>query len=366
MWYWVAILTLTLGIFFTYLVRKFALHFNILDYPDQKRKFHFQPTPLLGGLAVFLTFTIITWSLALFTDNLIGKDVSLKQLIAITLAGLFLMIGGYLDDRYNLSWNKQIIWPILASLIVIIGGIGIKFVTNPFTVGLIYFDSLKIKIFTIGNIPYYLTWWADLFTFIWLMVLMYTTKLLDGLDGLVSGVGTIGGLIIFGLTQVPSWYQPSIGLLAITLAGACLGFLIWHWHPAKIFLGEGGSLYIGFMLGILAIISGGKIATALLIMGIPILDVVWVIVRRLFWNKKKISEADRKHLHFRLLEVGLSHRQSVLVLYFLTAVFGISSLFLRTQGKIVALLILALVMILLALSLILIYHHKIKKGKYFE
>ncbi|HCU47617.1 TPA: hypothetical protein DIC39_00950, partial [Patescibacteria group bacterium] len=144
--------------------------------------------------------------------------------------------------------------------------------------------------------------------------------------------------------------------------GACLGFLIWNWHPAKIFLGEGGSLYIGFMLGVLAIISGGKIATALLVMGIPILDVVWVILRRLFWDKKKITEADTKHLHFRLLDVGLSHRQAVLFLYFLTAVFGVTSLGLQTQGKLLAMGILALVMIVLAASLVLVYKNKIKKG----
>ncbi len=354
MW-WLVLVTFILSVSFTYLVKKIARRLKLLDYPDQNRKFHTQPIPLFGGLAIFLTFTAVVWLLAFFSDNLLGKDISFKQLIAITLAGLVLMIGGYLDDRCHWSWKKQIIWPILASLIVIMGGIGIKFVTDPFTGGLLHFDNLKIEIMRLAGVPYYFTWWTDLFTLIWLMMLMYTTKLLDGLDGLVSGVGAIGGLIIFGLTQAQAWHQPPVGLLAITLAGACLGFLVWNWHPAKIFLGEGGSLYIGFMLGILAIISGGKIATALLILGIPILDVVWVIIRRLFWDKRKISEADRKHLHYRLLDVGLSHRQSVLVLYFLTASFGVASLFLRTQGKLLALGIMTIVMVILATLVVMVY-----------
>ncbi|MFA4937585.1 MAG: MraY family glycosyltransferase, partial [Patescibacteria group bacterium] len=296
-----------------------------------------------------------------FSDQLIGKDISWRQLTAITLASLLIMIGGYLDDRKRLSPIKQFIWPVLAVVVVIIGGIGVKFVSNPLGEGLLYLDSVKIQILWWQGLPYYFTLWADLFTFLWILGMMYTTKLLDGLDGLAPGIGLIGSLIIFGLTQTAMWHQPPIGLLAIILAGACLGFLIWNWHPAKIFLGEGGSLYIGFMLGVLAIVSGGKIATALLIMGIPILDVVWVIIRRLFWDKKKITQADRKHLHFRLLEVGLSHRQSVLFLYFLTAIFGVSSLFLRTQGKLLALFILGLVMILLASILVVMYKRKIKK-----
>ncbi|MFH1111559.1 MAG: MraY family glycosyltransferase [Patescibacteria group bacterium] len=353
---------LVLSLCFTYLVKKWAEKRKLLDYPSE-RKLHSRPTPLGGGLAIFLSFTIIVWVAAFFSDQLIGKDISFRQLGAVTLAALLIMIGGYLDDNKHLSPIKQFIWPALAVIVVIIGGIGVKYVSHPLGEGLLYLDSIKIEIIRFGGVPYYFTLWADLFTFLWILGMMYTTKLLDGLDGLVPGVGLIGSLIIFSLTQTPMWHQPPIGALAIILAGACLGFLIWNWHPAKIFLGEGGSLYIGFILGVLAIISGGKIATALLIMGIPILDVIWVILRRLFWDKKKITEADRKHLHFRLLDVGLSHRQSVLFLYFLTAAFGVASLFLKTQGKILALIILGLVMLMLAMGVALIYWRKNKKGQ---
>ena len=110
---------------------------------------------------------------------------------------------------------------------------------------------------------------------------MYTTKFLDGLDGLVSGLSVIGGLIVAGLCLFTKFFQPEIATISLIFAGACAGFLIFNFYPAKIFLGEGGSLFCGFILGTLAIISGGKIATTLLILGIPILDLIWVILRRL-------------------------------------------------------------------------------------
>ena len=178
---------------------------------------------------------------------------------------------------------------------------------------------------------------------------------------MVPGVTAIGALVIFTVSLY--WDVPSSGtsVLALILAGACLGFLIYNWHPAKIFLGEGGSVFCGFMLGVLAIISGSKIATALLIMGIPILDVIWVIIRRLWQGRSPVS-ADRKHLHFRLLDIGLSQRQAVIFLYFLTAAFGVTSLFLRSRGKLIALAVLAGIMVFLGLGLVVIYKKKKRHG----
>ena len=181
------------------------------------------------------------------------------------------------------------------------------------------------------------------------MGMMFTTKLLDGLDGLTSGIATIGAFIIFVLSLTDKTFQPDVALLAVVFAGACAGFLFLNAYPAKIFLGEGGSLWVGFMLGMLAIISGGKVATALLIMGIPILDVIWVIIRRLFFEHKSIGRGDSKHLHFRLLTAGLSHRQSVLLLWGFAGLFGLASLFLQTRGKVYSLVVLVLVMIILGL-----------------
>jgi UDP-N-acetylmuramyl pentapeptide phosphotransferase/UDP-N-acetylglucosamine-1-phosphate transferase len=176
---------------------------------------------------------------------------------------------------------------------------------------------------------------------------MYTTKLLDGVDGLVSGLGLIGSLVIFLFTSTTQYSQPDIAVAALIFSGACLGFLVLNFNPAKIFLGEGGSLFIGYVLGVLAIISGGKIAIALLIMGLPILDVFWTIARRLLKGKNPFRFADRQHLHHRLLDLGLSPRQTVAVFYVFAAVFGLSGLFLQSRGKLLALIILLGLMLLL-------------------
>jgi len=136
----------------------------------------------------------------------------------------------------------------------------------------------------------------------------------------------------------------------LIFSACCLGFLFFNWHPAKIFLGEGGSLLLGFILGVLAIISGGKIAIALLVMGIPILDVIWTIIRRLVAGKNPFKFADRGHLHFRLLDLGLGQKRTVLIFYFLAAIFGVSGLFLQSLGKVFALLILFAIMLVLVIG----------------
>ncbi|MFW5888663.1 MAG: undecaprenyl/decaprenyl-phosphate alpha-N-acetylglucosaminyl 1-phosphate transferase, partial [Patescibacteria group bacterium] len=143
------------------------------------------------------------------------------------------------------------------------------------------------------------------------------------------------------------YYQPDIALASLIFTGACLGFLIFNWNPAKIFLGEGGSLLLGYILAVLAIISGGKVAIALLVMGVPILDVGWTILRRLKEGKNPFKFPDKKHLHHRLLKAGLSQKQTVLTFYVLSGAFGISALFLQTEGKIYAFFAIFLIMVLL-------------------
>jgi UDP-GlcNAc:undecaprenyl-phosphate GlcNAc-1-phosphate transferase len=189
---------------------------------------------------------------------------------------------------------------------------------------------------------------------------MYTTKLLDGIDGLVTGVTAIGAFIIFLFTMTTKYYQPDIGLAALILAGVSLGFLVFNWHPAKIFLGEGGSLFLGFALGVLAIISGGKIAIALLVMGIPIMDVAWTIIRRTKAGKNPFKFADREHLHFRIFDSGLSQRQTALVYYILATLFGLSALFLQSLGKLLALVLLLIIMLTVIISF---YHFEKKHRK---
>ncbi len=357
--YFLAFITaFILAVIFTVIVRHLALKFKIVDIPSVDRKIHDKPIPFLGGLAVFASLFSVVFYFAYFTDLLAGKNIDLKNIWAVFIAASLLAIGGFLDDRFDLKPAKQLIWPLLAIIVVIAGGIGITKITNPFG-GLIILDQYQWVLFWWDGIPYRLTLLADMFTVVWLFGMMYTVKLLDGLDGLVPGIGSIGAIIIFLLSTTTRWYQPDTALLAIILAGSCLGFLIFNWHPAKIFLGESGPLLIGFMLGVLAIISGAKIATALLIMGVPILDVVWVILRRVFWeHKNPFRTSDRKHLHFRLLDVGLSHRQAVLLLYFLSILFGSLTLFLQSVGKLMALGLVVVVMLVLGGILVTLYKHK--------
>ena len=320
------------------MIRWIAIRFDVLDRPEiSKRKIHTKAIPLLGGLAVFLSFFIVLL-IAKYFSLLPGPAPSNKHLIGIIIAALFLMFGGFLDDKYHLPPAQQFIWPVLACLTIIISGIGITFINNPFGSGYLYFDILKIEIVRINGVPYYFTPLSDVLTFLWLLLLMYSTKLLDGLDGLVSGVTVIGALSITALCLFTQFYQPDVASMSLILAGAFSGFLIFNFHPAKIFLGEGGSLLAGFSLGVLAIISGSKFATTFLILGMAVLDLISVVFQRFFEKGRFLFSPDKKHLHFRLLEAGFSHRWAVIFYWFIALIFGFIALFLRTQGKVIALL----------------------------
>ncbi len=316
--------TLILSIIFTMLMKRLAVNLNIIDRPDEERKIHRIAMPLLGGMAIFLSFFIILYFVR---DKLLSGDLEAHHWLGFFIGACFLMLGGFLDDKYNLKPREQIIFPVLAISSVILGGVNIEKITNPF--GGFFFPGL----------------FSAVLITTWLLAMMYTTKLLDGLDGLVSGVTAIGGIIIFLFTMTTKYYQPDIALAALIFTAACLGFLIFNWHPAKIFLGEGGSLLLGYILGVLAIISGGKIAIALLVMGIPIMDVVWTVVRRAWAGKNPFKFPDRNHLHFRLLDLGLGTRKTVLIYYAFSAIFGLSALFLQSRGKALALIILILIML---------------------
>ncbi len=347
-------LAFALSLSATSIVRWLAQRMKIVDVPTvaPERKIHARPVPLLGGVAIFLAFFAVVGIFSQYPNGVTGPHILPKYLVGMLAAALVLMIGGALDDKLRLPPTVQILFPIAATLIVIASGIGIRLITNPLG-GVIDLTSVNLPVFSWHGTPYYVTLWADVFTFAWLMGMMYTTKFLDGLDGLVAGITTIGSLAVFILSVRPPVLQPETARLALILAGAAAGFLIWNWHPARVFLGEGGSLLTGFLLGTLAIVAGSKVATALLIMGIPILDVVWVIVRRVFIeHRSPFRSADRKHLHFRLLDVGFSHRGAVVFLYLLTAVFSATTLVFRGVQKLMALIVLTLVMLALGTLLV--------------
>ena len=333
----------------TLAVKKIAVYFKIVDQPDTGgdgatagstigdgasagRKIHTRPIPLLGGVAIFIAYFGL---LFLFSGRFLAGNLRWSHLIGFFIGALIITIGGVLDDKYNLKPSQQIIFPLLAIAAVILGGVEIAKITNPFG----GFLNLQSLVFI-----------SPLLIALWLLGMMYTTKLLDGVDGLVSGMSAVGGLIIFLFTLTTRYYQPDIAFAAALLVGACLGFLIFNWHPAKIFLGESGSLLLGYILGVLAIISGGKIAIALLVMGIPILDVAWTIIRRLLKGQNPFKFADRGHLHYRLLSLGIGQRKTVLIFYALSLIFGLSGLFLQSRGKFWALAVLVIIMLLLVIG----------------
>lgn len=317
-----------LSLVLTPLVIYVARRFRIMDFPMEWRKTHAKPTPLFGGLAIFLSFFII---LFLFINNgSIGEKALPKNiLLGVFVGSIIIMIGGFLDDRYKLAPKHQIIFPTIATFIAIVSGTHISFITNPS-----------------GGVVNIVPVLGFIITFAWLMGMMYTTKFLDGLDGLVSGVTIIASFIIFIVSLFWDIKNSGTSHMSLMLAGAALGFLIYNFYPAKIFLGEGGSIFLGYMIGVLSIISGSKIATSILIMGLPIIDTLYVIIRRIRQGKSP-AVGDREHFHYTLLDSGISQRKAVSIIYCTTLLFGLSSLFLNTKGKIIAICVLIITSIFL-------------------
>lgn len=312
----------------TGVVRSIAFKYRVLDVPTGDRKLHKEPTPLLGGLAVILAFDIVS-AIFYFSVDLLNKNIPLRSMVAIWAASLVLGIGGAIDDKKSLPPSRNIIATLVAVLIIVALGIGIPHITNPLG----------------GQIPLSGIL-SGVFVSLWILGMVYTTKLLDGVDGLASTIGSIAMLSIFALSFTPQVQQSYTALLAIIGAGSILGFLMFNWHPAKIFLGESGSTFIGFLLAVLAIIAGGKTATAFLVMGVPILDVAWVIARRIMSGQSPFR-GDRGHLHFRLLDLGLSQPKTVLLLAAFSMVFGGVAVGLQSMGKFLSLIALLGVMIVL-------------------
>lgn len=327
----------------TGLVLVLARRFGIVDKPNKERKLHKKATPLLGGLAIYLVFFLV---LFFNLDKLTAGALGLSHWLGFFAGASILMLGGFLDDKYDLRPRQQLLFPVLAAAAVIAGGVEIEKISNPFG-GFLYLNSISLPLLTVGGKTLGIALLSDALIFFWLLGMMYTTKLLDGVDGLVASISLIGSLIIFAFTSTPAWSQPDIALAAFVLAAAILGFLVYNWHPARIFLGEGGALFLGFSLGVLSIISGGKFAVALLIMGIPILDVAWTIVRRLKAGKNPFKTADRGHLHFRFLDLGLGQRETVALYSFISLLFGLGAIFLQSRGKVLALAGLLVLMFLL-------------------
>jgi len=321
------------AVILTPIISILAIKLKILDLPNNERKIHQKPIPLLGGLAIFLAFNLVVYFYFKESPIFLIGTITGKNLLGIFFGSLFLAIGGFLDDKFNLKPWQQIFWPVLAVLTVIIFGIGIDSITNPFASGVFDLTKINFNLFWWHGFPYKLTLLADIFTFFWLMSMMYTTKLLDGVDGLVSGVSIIGALFIFFTAlNKADFVQYDIALLAIILVGAFAGFLVFNFNPATIFLGESGSTLAGFLLGSLSIMAGSKVGVTLIVMSIPILDFLWTIIRRKMEGKSPFKIGDKKHLHHRLLSAGFGPKMTVFILYALTLVFGFLAYFMQDFG----------------------------------
>ncbi len=345
------LLTFTL----TGLVRTVALKYRILSKP-RPRDMHKQPVPRLGGVALVLGFVLIFWltawqwsDIVWFTNEIrIGID---RHALGLIMGALVLLVWGIIDDMYSLSPGKQLLGQFLAASCIIFSGIGIEYITNPFgpSGSVIWLNQVNIPLINLGAYTTSLTLWSDLFTLVWLMGMMNVMNWFDGLDGLSSGVSIIAAVLLTMLSVTVGSPAGIVAMLVIAL-GAMVGFLPWNFYPAKIFMGTAGSTFLGFLLGVAAIISGGKIATALLVLGVPVLDALWVVVRRLATGHP-IFKADRRHIHHRLVDAGLTVPQAVLILYAISALFGGLALIRNnTDVKLQLAMLLALVVVIIGIG----------------
>lgn len=273
----------------------------------------------LGGVAIYLTFLV---------GFLIFVPLDLPR-IGLLIGATIIFAMGLADDLYPLpAWVKIMIQIIAVGLAV---GFGIRVdqINNPLGGVIVFSEELAVLI-SAG----------------WLFITINTINVLDGLDGLAGGMTGIFAVVLFWLSLFAVVNQPAMALMAILLLGAVGGFLYWNWYPAKIFMGDSGSNFLGFIIGALAIISGGKLATASLILGFPILDLLWSGWRRIRQGRSPFSP-DREHLHHRLLAAGVSHPAVVKIILFASMAFGVAALLAGAWVKLICLALVGLIMIIL-------------------
>ena len=280
-------------------VRRFAIKHRVIDRP-QERKVHKKSMPRLGGLAICFGF----WVAVLATQPLT------REIYGLLAGGMLICLVGIWDDFRGVSPRIKLLFQVLAAGIVIAMGVRVDFMTNP--VG--------------GEFSlYYLTYPV---TVLWIIGVTNAVNLIDGLDGLAAGVSAIAGVTL-GIVSVLEGFS-QVGMLAFILAAAALGFLKYNFYPAKIFMGDTGSLFLGYNLSVIAILGLTKSTTVIslflpvVILGIPIIDTMLAIVRR-FYCRKPIFCADKEHLHHRLLAIGLSHQRTVLTIYGVSMFLGFSA-----------------------------------------
>lgn len=291
------------SILLTPLVKRLAFRLGAVDAPNY-RKVHARIMPRLGGLAIFGAF-IIGLGIYSYFGSLS------KYSIAIMVGALVIVVTGVLDDMYEISAKAKMLGQLIASLVVIFGGgIQIAFINLPFG-GQLDFGFLSIP-----------------FTILWIVGITNAINLIDGLDGLAAGVSTIALVTLSAMAFIMG--DMFVVAMAAILAASAIGFLFYNFHPAKIFMGDTGALFLGFMISVLALLGFKNVTIVSLIipiimLGVPISDTFFAIVRR-YRMKQKWSDPDKSHLHHRLLDMGFSHRQTVLIIYGFAAMFGLAAI----------------------------------------
>lgn len=287
-----------------------------IDVPDAGRHQHARPTPQWGGLSIAVAILTVGWA-SFFLIPFVSSVFSLSALIGYSLAILILLAVGLVDDCRALAPRWLFLGASLAIVSALLFGIHVQRVSHVF--GGVWELSRGVS-------------W--IVTAAWLLGVTGATKFADGVDGLVTGQVVIGALLIALLSLTHVFFQPGMVIVAGIVGAAFLGFLPFNIAPARQFLGEEGSTIAGFSLGILAILSGAKLAIALMALGIPLMDLARVMLGRL-WRGQSLVKGDRTHLHHRLQAAGLSARATVCVIWILSAGFGIAALQLQTQGKVI-------------------------------
>lgn len=317
---------------------------GLMDRPHKyglKRK----AIPYPGGILLYLIFLAL--ALMFFEPTL--------KLVGLLVGGGILVLVSFIDDRIEIPAGIRFLIQIIIALIMVVVGIGVETITNPFG-GYIMLNQYKF-ILQFGDVTINIMALSGLFTIAWILLITNTMNWLDGIPGLVSGITVLSGLTIFFLSISEIVNQPEVATLALIVAMIALAFWIFDFYPPKILIGDSGSMFFGFLLAVLAIFSGGKIATAFLILGFPILDAIYVIIYRIYSKRApwKGGEWDKYrkavHLHHRMLEFGLSERQVLVLIYMLCAIFGITALFLGTKGKFWAIVIVAFMTVVISLVL---------------
>lgn len=298
------IISVAISLFMTPIAKKLAVKVGAVDIPKDERRVHKKPMPLMGGVAIYASI-IVTSLIFLPVDG---------TLISIIIGGTIIFISGIIDDIKGLSPKAKLIFQIGAAIVLIFGDVKIDALTNPFTKSsnLIPLNGFAIPI-----------------TIFWVVGITNTLNLIDGLDGLAAGVAMIASLSFLFVANKFN-YIPVMVMSSI-VAGSCLGFLPYNFNPAKIFMGDTGALFLGFILAALSIegvmksVATIAVVVPIVILGVPIFDTTFAIFRRLL-NGRSIAEADKGHLHHRLLKMGFSQKKTVIILYSISAIFGLCAI----------------------------------------